>query len=98
MNDNLEVPPDLATILEGIDSVARTARGTTVSDLLRDHVADAMRLASLSLVAVTGLPQCQLGHPHSTIKTGYDPSGNLRLECLHSPQHCWSLTGIKTTC
>lgn len=98
MNQDIEIPQDLTKILESINAVVRAARDAPTSELIRDHVADAMRLAALSTLAVTALPQCQLGHPHTSIKTGYDPSGNLRLECLHYPQHCWTLAGVKTMC
>lgn len=97
MSDNLVIPPEITEILLRIDEVSKASGKSDVSKEVRVHVQSMMQMAGTSLAAIS-LPPCQLASPHTSIQVGYDSAGNFRLECLHSPTHCWNLSGFKCTC
>jgi hypothetical protein len=98
MDEDLILPAALVSILQSIDAVVQKGSQSGATPEIQVHLTSLMRMASLSVVALSGLPKCQLASPHKDIQTGFDSSGNLRLECLHSPMHCWDLTGHQGPC
>ena len=98
MSSNLEIPIGISEIFRGIDAVCKASTRNGVSEDMRTHVLSLMQVTATSVMALSGLPKCQLGTPHAAIQTAYDASGNLRLECLHPITHCWSLSGAKGPC
>jgi hypothetical protein len=96
--ENLPIPRAVSAILESIGEVARRAAIAGAGTVMQAHVHGLMQIAARSVLALGGLPQCQLAHPHADIQTGFDSRGNLRLECLHTPMHCWDLNGHMGPC
>jgi hypothetical protein len=98
MNTDLELRPELAEILHSIGQVAATTARVRAPSEVQTHVESFVRMSSMAVLVASGLPQCQLASPHKPIQSGFDKHGNLRLECLHSPTHCWDLNGHKASC
>lgn len=98
MNGDLHIPEGLGSILKSIDAVTQKGVEVGAPADIQAHLSTLMRMAAFSLAALAPLPKCQLGSPHKDIQTSCDPSGNLRLECLHSPTHCWDLNGHRCSC
>jgi hypothetical protein len=98
MSTDLEIPTGISELFLSIDAVCRTSTRSGVSADMRTHVLSLMQVAATSVAAFSGFPKCQLATPHAVVQTAYDASGNMRLECLHSPTHCWSLSGAKGVC
>lgn len=96
---DLDLSPGTQIVLEHIQSLYNaTARVPT--PLAGPYLLNSKyMLATLGTLAVAGT-QCTLAAPPTSIHTTFDASGNLRHECLHPPpgKHCWTLSGIKTSC
>ncbi len=97
-SEDLTIPPAIASILKSIEGVVRARATVGASTDMQVHVYGLMRIAAQSVAALAGLPRCQLAHPHADIQTAFDSNGNLRLECLHTPMHCWDLNGHAGPC
>lgn len=98
MYGELSLQPGLVRILKSIDAVAQTGNEAGTPTEVQIHLTSLMHVAALSVSALSGLPKCQLASPHKDIQTAFDAHGNLRLECLHSPMHCWDLNGHQGPC
>ena len=98
MSNDLEIPIAVTEMWLKMDAVCKTSARKDVSPVMRTHVLSLMQIAATSVAALSGLPECPLASPHAPVQIAYDASGNMRLECLHVPTHCWSLSGAKGTC
>jgi len=96
--DDLNVPHERTRLLERINEVTAASTMQGLGGGLKLHTQSLMAMAASSIVSMASLPKCQFASPHTNIHVGYDATGNLRLECLHSPTHCWSLDGVKGRC
>lgn len=95
---NLEIPAGVTTILETFAVSLDQTRASGAAAALQAHIVGLIHMAAASVVSIAGLPQCQIAYPHQNIQVGFDSSHNLRLECLHSPRHCWTLSGTQCSC
>src|SRR5258708_21740630 len=98
MNGNLDLPEHLREILRKLAETQTTARQFGASDEVQRCVDRVLNDVAFNVSVISGLPKCQLSSPHRDIQTGYDSVGNLRLECLHAPMHCWDLAGNRKSC
>ena len=103
-SDNLELSAEVRGILHSIDGLIRTTASiqgrATFPPELKSYLMSSTHVAgALVTLAVSGV-QCPLASPPANIQNGFDSAGNMRLECLHPMpnQHCWDLTGLRTTC
>lgn len=95
-SEDLVLSTDLTDLLESMGKVVE--KGDVSGGVVKRYVHGFMQAAASGVAALAGLPKCQLASPHEDILTGYDSGGNLRLECMHSPQHCWDLGGRRGKC
>ena len=100
--ENLIIPADIQGLLASLSTAFQERR---TSDLPAPPTHEELgfmkqmtQLSATSSVNIGGLPMCALASPPEPIQAGFDSSNNLRLECLHKQQHCWSLAGIKQSC
>jgi hypothetical protein len=100
-NLNLNLPGGLAGVLKEISSVSVLGSTSLTIDVIQDMVPTLMFSAAASLLAAAGvsLPPCDLLAPPEDIYMTIDAkTKRLRLECKHTPPHCWDLSGNSTTC
>lgn len=108
--EDLQFPQEIREFLELIEKALQVSNqfqsqfpllGDTVFDVSRRHAAATVEnlvAAANSAIASAGL-NCPLAQPPSSITTNLDTStGNWRLQCGHSPQHCWTLSGTHIAC
>jgi len=98
MNENLDLPEHLRQVLHKLAETQATARQFGASDEVQRYLSRMLKDLAFNVSVISGLPKCQLASPHKDIQTGYDSAGNLRLECLHAPMHCWDLSGNRKSC
>lgn len=103
MSDSLDLqtPKDLTGILKQISAVATAGAKSAVLDAVQQMVPTLMFSAAASLLTASGvsLPPCDLEPPPKDIFMTIDArTKGLRLECKHTPPHCWDLDGNATSC
>ena len=108
-SEDLRLPDDARELLTHIDSAVRVSHKMRRPFLAYDPTPEPTQwhrwAAFNSLVAAANSAlasinvKCPFASPPADINTKFDTAtGNLRLECMHSPQHCWTLNGTRTRC
>lgn len=98
---DLKLPAGLAEVLTQISLVIAKGAAPEVGDLVQKIVPTMMVSAAQTLLAASGavLPPCTLDPPPEDIFVSIDArTKRLRLECKHSPPHCWDWTGTPGSC
>lgn len=98
---DLQLPNELAGILKQISAVAAAGAKSAVVESVQLMVPTLMFSAAASVLAAAGvpLPPCDLRTPPKDIFMTLDArTKGLRLECKHTPPHCWDLEGNPTKC
>jgi hypothetical protein len=100
--DNLMIPADVKILLRSLAVVSRQRMDTALNFPANEapvaYLKHMTQITATSSLSISGLLLCPLASPPEPIQGGFDSSNNLRLECLHPNQHCWSLSGIKQGC
>jgi|HubBroStandDraft_1064217.scaffolds.fasta_scaffold81711_2 hypothetical protein len=98
---NLKLPPGLSDILLQLSLVIARGAAPYVGDLLQQIIPTMMVSAAQTFLAASGavLPQCPLAPPPVDTFVSIDArTKSFRIECKHSPPHCWDLNGKPGTC
>jgi hypothetical protein len=98
---NLQWPTGLDDLLKQISLVIAKGATPYLGDVVQKIVPTMMVSAAQTLLAASGavLPSCTLAPPPEDIFISMDArTKSLRLECKHSPPHCWNLNGTSGSC
>jgi hypothetical protein len=98
---NLKLPAGLGDILMQLSLVIARGAAPYVGDILQKIVPTMMVSAAQTLLAASGaaLPQCPLAPPPVDTFISIDArTKSFRIECKHSPPHCWNMDGKPGTC
>ncbi len=98
---DLELPPGLGEVLKQIVSVTMIAEQPHVIGLVQQLLPALMFSSAQTLMTVLGasLPKCNIISPPKDVFVTIDSTThNYRMECKHSPPHCWELSGKNTSC
>lgn len=98
---NLKLPPGLGDILLQLSLVIARGAAPYVGDVLQKIVPTMMVSAAQTLLAAAGavLPACPLAAPPVGTFISIDArTKGMRIECKHSPPHCWDMNGKAGTC
>ncbi|HEV3153238.1 MAG TPA: hypothetical protein VGZ02_05505 [Candidatus Baltobacteraceae bacterium] len=95
MADNLDLSPQTVALLTAVSELvdSATTRGLMHEYHLKNPINAVLQASSIAL------PQCTLDTPTTAIVAAICArTGNMRLECSHTSQHCWDLHGVRTGC
>lgn len=97
---DLNLPSGLVEVLTQISLVIAKGAAPSVGDVVQKIVPTMMVSAAQTLLAASGaVPPCTLAAPPEEIFATMDArTKKLRLECKHSPPHCWDWNGDPGSC
>ena len=94
---DLRLSPATETLLSGLAALQEEAVAN--GSWHEYHFADPIRAFVTRTQSVMALPPCTIIPPPAAITIAISPSTrNLHLECGHTPQHCWELSGASCGC